>query len=133
MISRTVRGHQYQIQPHTTSELGPLALKLAALATGPVLTFLRGIGTEGSIAEMDLSQIDPSALQQSLLTLAQNLSGEELRMLFSGCSRDNKHLSDPINYDKAFQGNWTEFFLALKEILSANGFLDFLDSSAGTD
>lgn len=132
MKALSIKGHSYQIAPHSTGDLGPLALKLAALASGPLLAVLKSQAEGQSFGDIDLSQISADEVQRSLLTVASNLTQEDLRLLFSMTQRDGKHLSDPLQYDLAYKGAWQEFFLALKAILEVNGFLSFLDSSAAT-
>ena len=129
-ITFQLKGHKYQVLPFTPTEFGPFALKIAAMISGPLLSLLSAGMQGGGLASADLSSVDPQKIQQSLLTIARELSPDEIDLIFSNTSRDSKHLGHRTNYDEAFAANWSEWFLAIREILKVNGFMDFLDMSS---
>lgn len=122
-----LKGHKYQVLPFNPSSFGMFALKIAAMVSGPLLTLLK------NGEDADISEIDAQQLQASLMEVVKNLSEEEVIRIFSETQRDGKHLGMTGNYDAAYKGNWVEWFMALKEILKANGFFDFLSMSVGTE
>lgn len=123
------RGASYQVIPHPPSELGGFALRLAALAAGPLATLFKAQGNvKGGIGEMDLSAIDPQEVQQALIAVVDHISEAQVRNLFKYTTRAGKELENDLVYDEAYRGNWLEWYQALYLILKANGFLDFLAS-----
>lgn len=128
MVTFELQGHSYRVVLHAPSTFGLFATKLVALASGPVLTLLNLAGSLGGLAggEVELSSLSPEQVQKSLLEIVKNVSEEELRQIFEHTVRDGKALSEDINYDTAYRGNWKEWYLAIYHILQANGFMDFL-------
>lgn len=137
--SFTIDDHSYVVIPHPTGELGRLAMKLAVGAAGPIATIIQAqkglkASVEGGdlqsadLLDVDLSAIDVNALQDALFAVLDRISDAEVELIFKHTKRDGAALSVKTNYDKAFRGNWAEWFKAIFQILKANGFFDFLSS-----
>jgi hypothetical protein len=127
-----IRGANYQVTPHPPSELGGFALRLMALASGPLaalITSQKNLSPNMSVGDVDLSNISPTEVQKALVTVVEHITEQELRRLFAYAVRNGKDLSHDLNYDEAYRGNWAEWYQAIFQILKSNGFFDFLSSS----
>jgi hypothetical protein len=130
-----LRGVPYEVVAHPPTELGGFALRLLALASGPLATLItaqKKITTGFSVGDFDLSQISPTEVQKALITVVEHIGEKEIRELFSYTTRDGKSMSNDLMYDEAYRGNWVEWYSAIFHILKSNGFFDFLSSSTTT-
>jgi hypothetical protein len=132
--------HAYLITPIRASQSVDIALSILSCIAKPGSRLIRiGIEAEeinesSSPEEIQalLGKIDWSEMAQDAESVLRSLAEQPalVRRLFNGTFRDNADLSNDGHYDLAFSGNWGEWYVALKEIVAANGLLPFLDSLA---
>lgn len=131
----TLRGVSYEVMCHPPTELGGFALRLLALASGPIATLItaqKKVSGGFNAGDLDLSEISATEIQKALITVVEHISEKEVRNLFEYTTRDGKAMSNDLMYDEAYRGNWVEWYQAIFQILKANGFFDFLSSSTTT-
>lgn len=129
--------HTYEIHPQKPTEALPDVLQLLAMGAQPLARIIQlyleaeevdPTQLDQFAAGMDWTQIG-SDVQESLRALDPAIA----RRLFRRTFRDGADLSLDQVYDKAYTGNWSEYFKALWAIVQANGFLDFAASFSTTD
>lgn len=129
--------HDYEVTPHKTSEGTELMLRVLALAAEPLGRLLDASLKRGDISMDDdlgetLRGLDLSQIGGDVKAALLSLDAETLKQFFSRVKRDDKVLRLGTAYDDAYQGNWTEWVQALKEIVQANGFVPFLHMLANS-
>lgn len=125
--------HDYEVTPHKTSEGTELMLRVLALAAEPLGRLLDSAVKRGSVSMDDelgdvMATLDLTQIGGDLKAALMGLDSETLVQFFARTQRDGKMLNRITAYDDAYQGNWQEWMLALKEIIQANGFVPFLDT-----
>lgn len=128
--------HRYEIYPQKPTEALPDVLQLLAMGAQPLS---RVIEIYLNAEELDPQELDEFAgsLDWSLIgadikASLQTLDPQIARRMFRKVMRDGADLGVDAVYDKAFTGNWAEYFKALWAVIQANGFLDFAGSFSTT-
>lgn len=126
-----IDGHVYSCQTHSTLEGLPIVGAILAALPGPLLTALHSLreNTSESIVDMNLdgifSEINLKELGPEVAEAIRNLSERPalIASVFKHTTRDGNALGKQREFDKAYSGNWGEFYKALFWVVKVNGFV----------
>lgn len=136
--------HQYLCIPHKTSDGTKLCNRILAIAGEPLgrvlssnLVTLIEMFQQGKIdVDSDADQligvlkdldIDLGSIVGDIAR-AVALAGDDkfFKELLKHTTRDGKQLTDPANYEPAYQANYAEQLQAVAKVIMINGFIPFL-------
>jgi hypothetical protein len=111
--------HEYLITLHPPTEGEILMWQLAELA-GESLGGILSAALSGGSLDLDAG-IDFSAAGRDVANALRRTNMPAFRAaLLKHTIRDGKRLDDPMNFNEAYQANYAEIFLAMKEVLQVN-------------
>lgn len=124
--------HEYDCRPFPASQSMDLAVQILALLSRPGVALIGQLVDQQGAENVDLTKVDLGDLAGNLEGALSSIATkpEMLRRLLGRTRRDNRPLSNDDVFDDSFTGNWGELYLALKEVIVANGFIDFLSFMA---
>lgn len=137
LVDRWGATHNYMVELHRGGEGMDLVFELIQIGIGPAIESLRSM-VEAAAGDTDdlekvglrvLAEADTGAIVTQVNTaLATGKAPATMRKLFLRTTRDGQPLTDSANYDRAWQGNYAEPFMAARKIIEHNGFFELLSS-----
>jgi len=140
-----IEGSEYIITAHPPSESTDLVMEIYATLAGPgaglidMLSKAREDLQDGDDVDKVLESLDSEKMSRLVSQSLRDLDSTYIHKLFEETERKNEEtgemesLSNSVAFDNAYAGNWTEFNMAIIEIVKVNGFLDFLLGMTGSE
>jgi len=122
LVDRSGVEHRYTTTAITPSRGGDSIVRdLSALLSEPLapiaIPYMMGKQAEG---------LDNSAIGRGVKQALRELDMKLIRRILAETTRDGEKLRDDNVYDAAYTRNYAELLGVLKEVITYNGFLDFL-------